>query len=66
MDNRGSSGDDSDPSASYASASNQRLQKTIRELKKRYQSYDVDRATQRVVHGVARGAACGVVRCCSV
>lgn len=62
---RGSSGYDSDQSTSYVSTS-KRLQRTIQELQKRYKSYDVDRAAQRVVHGVVRGAACGIVRCCSV
>jgi hypothetical protein len=57
------SGDDSDPCTSYVSTYKKSIQSTISELQKRYKSYDVDRATERVVHGVVRGAACGVVRC---
>lgn len=60
---RGGSGNDSDPSTSYVSTYNKKIQSTIRELQKRYKSYDVDRARERVVHGVVRGAACGMVRC---
>lgn len=42
------------------------VQDTIREIRRRIQSHDVDRASQRVVDAIVRGATAGIVRCVGV